>query len=342
MPAEWEQQSGILLTWPHENSDWKDQLQQIESVYLKLAFHICKHEALLVICNDQTHQQKIQRQLQQARVNLKSVRFGIAPSNDTWVRDYGPITVISDNCPQLLDFIFDGWGEKYPAALDNQITNSLHKTGFFGDTLKTSINLVLEGGSIESDGQDTLLTTHHCLFNRLRNKLHNQEQIEHQLTECFGLKRILALKHGSIKGDDTDGHIDTLARFCDPNTIAYVSCDDSEDEHYKTLKAMESELRNFTTLDNRNYQLIQLPLPKPIHNKEGARLPATYANFLIINGAVLVPVYDDLESEKIALENLSICFPDREIIGINCIPLIQQFGSLHCATMQLLMCTLFT
>lgn len=290
---------------------------------------------MLIVCLDSSHQQKIQQQLQQARIDLKSIHFAISSSNDTWARDFGPITVITEKGPQLLDFRFDGWGGKYPSALDNQITGTLYATGLFGDSPITSINLVLEGGSIDSDGQGTLLTTHHCLFDGLRNKQLTNTQIEETLTDLFGLSRILSLHHGSIMGDDTDGHIDTLARFCDPLTIAYVSCDNAEDPHYETLKAMESELKGFTDFENHSYRLIPLPLPKPVYSNKGIRLPATYANFLIINGAVLVPVYDDPSSDQKALKNLSECFPGREIIGINCIPLIQQFGSLHCVTMQL-------
>jgi agmatine deiminase len=242
---------------------------------------------------------------------------------------------MTNNGPQLLDFQFDGWGGKYSAELDNQITNILHEAGLFGDDPIKSINLVLEGGSIESDGQGTVLTTQHCVFDGLRNKSLNNAQIEKQLTELFGLNHILCLHYGAIIGDDTDGHIDTLARFCDPHTIAYASCDDPQDKHFEDLKAMEDELRTFTTIDKQPYKLIPLPLPKPVLNTQGNRLPATYANFLILNGAVLVPVYGDIETDTIALESLSGCFPDREIIDVNCTPLIQQSGSLHCVTMQL-------
>lgn len=290
---------------------------------------------MLVICYDQPHRQTVQQQLRKVGINLNSIQFGIAPSNDTWSRDYGPITVITDNSPQLLDFNFDGWGRKHPAELNNQITSTLHKAGLFGDVAYRSIDLVLEGGSIESDGQGTLLTTQHCVFNSLRNKQLSNSQIEEQLTDLFGLTRILCLQHGFIMGDDTDGHIDTLARFCDPYTIAYASCDDPQDEHFEELKAMEDELKTFTTNDKQPYKLVPLPIPKPIHNAQGVRLPATYANFLILNGAVLVPAYNDTEADYIALENLGNCFPDREAISINCVPLIQQFGSLHCVTMQL-------
>ena len=335
LPAEWEPQSGILLTWPHIQSDWKSNLQETESVYLELARHISKHESLIIVCYDQAHKQTVQQQLQQADINLESIQFGITPSNDTWTRDYGPITILTKNGPQLLDFHFDGWGGKYSAELDNKITNILHQARLFGELPIQSIKLVLEGGSIESDGQGTLLTTQNCLFGGLRNKSFSNAQIKEQLTELFGLTRILCLQHGTIIGDDTDSHIDTLARFCDPHTIAYATCDDPQDEQYVELKAMENELKSFTMIDNQPYKLTPLPLPKPVHNSQGKRLPATYANFLITNDVVLVPEYGDIETDEVALNNLADCFPKREIVGVNCTPLIQQNGSLHCATMQL-------
>ena len=335
LPAEWERQSAILLTWPHENSDWKNSLAAAEAVYLNIVKHIILHEDLIIVCYDQKHQLHVGEILEQNGVNHASVHFGMAPSNDTWIRDYGPISVITDRGLLLLNFKFDAWGEKYPSEKDNRITSNLHETGLFGDTTITNIDLVLEGGGIESDGKGTLLTTESCLFNSSRNKQLNRPQIETELTGFFGLHRILSLKHGYVAGDDTDGHIDTLARFCDEHTIAYTACDDTDDEHYHALKSMEDELKEFITLDGQPYKLQALPIPKPIYNGQGDRLPATYANFLIINDAVLVPVYGDKKTDRVALNRLSNCFPGREIIAIDCIPLIQQFGSLHCITMQI-------
>ncbi|MCK4950863.1 MAG: agmatine deiminase family protein, partial [Gammaproteobacteria bacterium] len=319
LPAEWEPQSAILLCWPHENSDWKDNLAPAEAVYLKIAKHICLHEELIIVCYNQLHQIHIKKILEQNDVALQSVHFGIAPSNDTWIRDYGPISVTSSTTTgdgaRLLNFEFDAWGGKYPSDKDNLVTNTLYESGIFEDTSITNIDdLVLEGGGIESDGMGTLLTTDSCLFGGSRNKNLGRMHIETQLTELFGLQRILSLKHGYVAGDDTDGHIDTLARFCNEHTIAYTACNDEQDEHYQALKAMENELKEFTTLDGQPYKLLALPIPEPIYNKQGDRLPATYANFLIINDAVLVPVYGDTKTDQMALEVLSGCFPDREII----------------------------
>jgi agmatine/peptidylarginine deiminase len=193
--------------------------------------------------------------------------------------------------------------------------------------------LVLEGGSLESDGKGTILTTSECLLSKNRNEHLSKIQIEQHLKENFGAERVLWLNHGYLAGDDTDSHIDTLARFCNEKTIAYVGCENPEDEHYEALLQMKKELQQFTDVNGNHYQLVELPLPDACFDEDGKRLPATYANFTIVNGAVLVPVYGVLQDEK-ALEILQNCFPKREIIGVNCRILIEQHGSLHCVTMQ--------
>lgn len=335
LPAEWAPQCGVMLTWPHRFTDWAPILSQAESLYLEIAGHIAAHETLFICCYDAQHRQHIHDLLNSHQVDPARVRLGIAPSNDTWARDHGPITIYRQEHARLLDFGFDGWGEKHPAVLDNRITRTLHQAGFYGGLPLQSVDLVLEGGSIEVDGLGTLLTTRHCLFDGLRNRGRSRQEIEQQLKQLLGIERILCLDHGYIAGDDTDGHIDTLARFCDAHTIAYVSCDDPGDEHYTELRAMEQQLQSFLTREGEPYRLVPLPLPRPICNAAGDRLPATHANFLIINGAVLVPTYGDTDADQVALQRLGECFPDREITGIDCRTLIQQFGSLHCITMQL-------
>ena len=233
----------------------------------------------------------------------------------------------------IYDFAFNGWGKKFEAKLDNQITKALHEKQVFGRDViyRNCLDFVLEGGSIESDGEGTLLTTSTCLLSDNRNDL-SKEVIETRLKNYFGLHRVLWLNHGYLAGDDTDSHIDTLARFCDVSTIAYVKCEDETDEHYIELKKMEEELMQFRTVSGNFYRLIPLPMADTVYDDE-TRLPATYANFLIINDAVLVPTYQSPKDE-IALKQLGQAFPDRKIIGINCLPLIKQHGSLHCVTMQ--------
>ena len=333
LPAEWAPQSGVMLTWPHSQSDWAANLTAVEQVYRDLARVICRHEKLLVVCYDTAHQQHI-HDLLQANVDLTQVVFAVQPSNDSWARDHGPITVLEQNQPRLLDFQFNGWGGKYPHELDNRITTGLHTNEIFGSTPLDQIEIVLEAGSIDSDGEGNLLTTRTCLCHPGRNPRLSLTDIETQLQNLLGVERILWLQHGWLAGDDTDSHIDMLARFCNPETIAYTACTDSKDEHFAELSAMHTELAGMTQRNGQAYELVALPIPQAIFNQQGQRLPASYANFLIINEVVLVPQYGD-PADAIALQRLTGCFPERAVIGINCRAVIEQFGSLHCLTMQL-------
>ena len=326
-------QSGILLTWPHVHSAWSDSLEAVTAVYLEIARAVVAHEKLLVVCYDPEHAGEVRQACDRAGVPLDSMRFFPAQTNDTWIRDYGPLAVSDGTGLRLLDFAFDGWGKKYPAALDNDVTRKLESAGEFSAACR-HFRLVLEGGSIDTDGQGSLLTTSNCLITNSRNPGYDKPAFERLFAEEMGIQRVLWLDHGELEGDDTDAHIDMLARFCSPLTIAYTQCTDRGDSHYAELTAMEKQLGTFTTLEGRPYQLLPLPLPAPVYTATGERLPASYANFLIINGAVLVPVYDD-PADAIAIERLAGAFPDREVMPVNCLPLIQQYGSLHCATMQL-------
>ncbi|OQB29419.1 MAG: putative agmatine deiminase [Bacteroidetes bacterium ADurb.Bin174] len=328
LPPEWAKQDFIQLTFPHEGTDWAYMLDEVNVCFVEIARAILRFQNLLVVCHDKM---KIKHLFKDAKG--KNITFVELPTDDTWARDHGGITVFEGNQKIICDFAFNGWGKKYKADLDNQLTRLLFDKGVFGKNAlyRNHLDFVLEGGSIESDGQGTLLTTSNCLLSANRNDL-SKEATEAKLKAYFGLKRVLWLNHGHLQGDDTDSHIDTLARFCDADTIAYVQCTDASDEHYQELLLMEQELQNFKTLGGNTYKLVPLPMADAVYH-EGERLPATYANFLIINGAVLVPTYDS-PKDKTALEQLQKIFPDREIIGINCLPLIQQHGSLHCVTMQ--------
>ena len=335
LPAEWEPQSGIMLTWPHDRSDWAPLLTRVEPVFVHITCEISQREEVLIVCRDEALRQHVLQQLRKAGARLDRIDCQIAPSDDSWARDHGPITVLDENSTaQLLDFIFNGWGGKYPAERDNAITGSLIRQGIFGATPCRHIDFVLEGGSIDSDGQGRLLTTEACLLSRGHNPQLDKAGIEQALRKYLGTEHVLWLKHGALAGDDTDSHIDTLARFCDPHTIAYTSCDDPADNHYTELQAMQAELRALRDPDGRPYRLLPLPLPAAQFNAKGQHLPATYANFLIINGAVLVPTYGD-PLDCVALKQLQTGFPRRDIIAVDARPLIEQFGSLHCVTMQL-------
>lgn len=326
LPAEWEPQSFVQLTWPHAGTDWADMLDEVSECFVGIAREIVKRERLLIVCADENTVREQLRDLPQDKITCVEI-----PTNDTWARDHGGITVMEDGKPVVLDFTFNGWGMKFPANLDNQITRQLFEKNIFPENVKYHnwLNFVLEGGSIESDGQGTILTTAECLLSENRNNL-SKEEIEAKLKEYLGAERILWLHHGYLAGDDTDSHVDTLARFCSPDTIAYVKCDDENDEHYSELKKMEEEIFSFAPLGVGG---IPLPMADAVYDENGDRLPATYANFLIINDAVLMPTYNSPKDE-IARGQLQKAFPDREIIGIDCLALIKQHGSLHCVTMQ--------
>ena len=334
LPPEWAPQSAIQLTWPHAHSDWAPILDQVEPVFTALAAAIARFETVIIACYDAAHREHVRARLASAGAPAARTRLYLAASNDTWARDHGPITVLCQGEATLLDYGFNGWGGKYPHDRDDRITRALHAQAAFDDTPIEHMGMILEGGSIEVDGSGTLLTTERCLLAPTRNPRLTRADIEHELTAQLGLTRFLWLRNGYLAGDDTDSHIDTLARLCDANTIAYVACDDPRDEHYTELKAMEAELQAFRTPNGAPYRLVPLPWPQPKFDEDGARMPATYANFLIINAAVLVPTYRDA-ADAVALERLRGCFPDREVIGIDCLPLIWQHGSLHCVTMQL-------
>lgn len=334
LPPEWAPQSAVMLTWPRSDGDWNPDYASVERCHTQLATEISKREQVIITCMDETHAEKIRRMVKDAGGRPERLHLFALPSNDAWARDHGPMTVLKDGRLTLLDFIFNGWGEKYPHAEDNKITERLHARGAFGKTSMESFRLVLEGGSIEVDGEGTLLTTESCLLNPNRNPSLSRTQIEAELHRLLGVDRILWLKHGAIDGDDTDGHIDTLARFCGAGTIAYQTCDDASDPHYSGLRAMAEELRALRRKDGQAYKLVPLPWPAAIHDHTGRRLPATYANFLIVNGAVLVPTYND-RADALALAALKPVFPDREMVAVLCRALIYQYGSLHCVTMQL-------
>ena len=309
MLAEWENQSMVQLTWPHEGTDWAPILDEITAVYKEMAREIRKREPLLIVDS--------------------------IPHNDTWARDHGFITVEDTSFDQkskalvLLDFCFNGWGEKFEATLDNQINKHLFEQGLVKGVYEDHLDFVLEGGSIESDGKGTIFTTECCLMAPHRNQPLTKEEIEDRLKEWLGAERIVWLQHGSLIGDDTDGHIDTLVRICPNDTLLYTG----GDKDHPDLAEMEKELQELRTLDGKPYRLLKLPLPRPIYD-EGDRLPATYANYLVINGAVLVPTYNQPDLDAEALRIVGEAFPDREMVGIDCRAVIKQHGSLHCCTMQ--------
>ncbi len=331
-PAEWTEQDTVQLTWPHADSDWQPYLEQVEACFIQIAGAIASHQKLIIITRDTTST----RQCFSAFTTelLSRITFLELPSNDTWSRDFGGLTVFRNGMPEICDFTFNGWGLKFPADKDNLITRAMYERNVFSFNTgyRNCRDFVLEGGSVESDGKGTILTTSACLLSPNRNAHLSRQDIELGLSDKLGADRILWLDHGYLAGDDTDSHIDTLARFCNVTTICYVECSDQDDEHFIELQAMKKQLEGFSTAAGSSYTLVPLPMAEPVFSN-GERLPATYANFLIINGAVLCPTYGT-QIDKKALDILAGIFPEREIIGIDCSVLIKQHGSLHCVTMQ--------
>lgn len=376
LPAEWFPQSGVQLTWPHAGTDWAPLLPQVEECYLRIALEIALRERLIVVTPHPTEVEQLLRQRMPERA-MQRISIHQADTNDTWARDHGFITLLGDTQPRLLDFQFNGWGEKFEADLDNQICRRMDEQHILRGCYEDHLDFVLEGGSIESDGLGTILTTSQCLLAPHRNQPLTKADIEERLCLWLHAQRVLWLDHGYLAGDDTDSHIDTLARFCQSDTIAYVQCTDPSDEHYEELRLMEQQLQTFRTLKDEPYRLIPLPMapkryePVPagadnaertgselnlagadnaemangelnlagtdnaeMANGDPERLPSTYANFLIINDAVLMPTYGDRDLDAEAHRRLQRAFPKHDIIDIDCQVLIRQHGSLHCCTMQ--------
>ena len=337
LPAEWERQSGVQLTWPHCDTEWY-RLDMVLECYVDIAINIVRFEPLLIVCRDIDEAKSDISRVCSDRgwsLDMSRVTFCQAPLNDTWARDHGGIAVYGDDGEKYLyDFVFNGWGLKFAANLDNRITRTIFSQGVFEDDVigADMRPFVLEGGSIDTDGRGTLLTTTGCLTSVNRNDYLTRDEIEAELKKIFGLERVLWLDHGGIIGDDTDGHVDTLARFCSPDTIAYVQCTDPDDPHYDDLAEMERELRSFRTSDGKRYRLVPLPLPDALY-LDDYRLPASYANFLIVNGGVLVPGSGSDKDEE-SRKRLQEVFPDKEVVVIDCRALLSGHGSLHCVTMQ--------
>lgn len=331
LPAEWEPQDAVLVCWPHRSTDWGPTLEAVEPAFAAIVREISRDETVLLIARPNTGARE---KLKQAGATMANIRFYSCGSDDTWARDFGPITILEGTRPVLLDFEFNGWGRKFPAQQDNRLTRALHAMGAFGACECRSLAFILEGGSIESDGQGTILTTVNCLTSAWRNANLSGLEIEKFMCAQLGAQRVLWLSYGGLEGDDTDAHIDTMVRFAPHSTILYVACDDPKDSHYRDLHAMAREIRAFRTLGGRPYRLQALPWPRASRDGKGQRLPLTYANFLVTNHAVLVPVYND-PCDAAALAIIGKAFPGRRIVAIDSSALILQHGAVHCLTMQI-------
>ena len=330
-PAEWEPQSAILIAWPHAATDWAERLGEVEDTYVALVVAITRFQPVVICVADDDLQTYAEARLRSARVDMDQVRFVPAEYDDTWLRDSGPVSLRDGDKFKLLDFRFTGWGGKYEASRDDRLVGELSGLNVFQNYFVQSIDFALEGGAIETDGQGSLLTTWHCLHERHPGA--TRVELTAKLAGWLKQDRVLWLDHGYLEGDDTDAHIDTLARFAGPDAIVFQACDDPADSHYVELQAMADDIAALRTAEGQPYRLFPLPWAQPVLD-EGRRLAASYANFLIVNGAVLMPAYGD-SADKQAAEVLAAAFPERQIIPVPCRSLIWQNGSLHCITMQL-------
>ena len=330
LPAEWEPQQAVLLAWPHAATDWADMLPEVRECYTHIATAAARHAHVVVAAPDlDTAREAL------AALPADKIHFVRVDTNDTWTRDYGAITTVdAEGTPTLHDYCFNGWGLKFAADRDNLVTRALIRAGVLSGRYDNRLGFVLEGGSIDTDGQGTILTTSACLLSPNRNGDLTRAQIEEELRRSLGARRVLWLDYGALAGDDTDSHIDTLARFAPADTIVYTGCSDPADEHFGQLRAMATQLAEMRTADGNPYNLVELPLPDAIYDDEGERLPATYANFLPLNGAILMPVYGQPQKDRLACDTMRVAFDGFDIVPVDCRALIRQHGSLHCATMQ--------
>ena len=318
--AEFEEQSFTQIIFPHKDTDWAPYLDAAQTNFINIINNIIKYQKCLVVCHD----------IQSVKTNFqdnKNLFFTEYTTDDTWARDCSALCVESEEEIQLLDFTFSAWGDKFDSSKDNLMSQNISK--HYSKKLQT-IDFILEGGGLESNGKDILLTTASCMLNKNRNSQLDALNITQKLNSYFGATKILYLNKGYLSGDDTDSHIDTLVRFINQNTLMYVACKDEEDEHFEELSLMKKELEVMAA--EHNLELIALPMSEAIYYEE-ERLPATYANFLFLNGAILLPVYG-VKEDKEAIDLFKRTFVHLDIIPIDCSTLIRQHGSLHCVTMN--------
>lgn len=332
LAPEWARQDAVILIWPHSRSDWIDQLDAIENTYLELSRYISRHQNLILVAYDEAHQQKIETVLSKHSINQNNIIFLVIATNDTWVRDFGPIYVEANYTKKMLNFTFDAWGGKYSHTLDNEF-NQVFKQKINGHTSCLDIDFVLEGGNLEINDQSILLSASSCFKRETIKKTINIENIESKFNAWFGCNKILWINDVQIIGDDTGGHIDTLVRFCKNDVIAYSAQGHHTDSNNECLQHLEHQVKFFKKSESCIAEIVPLPSPAPIF-KAHKQLPATYTNFLITNKYVFVPVFND-KQDNFALRIIDDLFPSREIIDIESKTLIQQYGGIHCATMQI-------
>lgn len=330
-PAEWEESGAVLLAWPHEGTDWAYMLDEVQDCYRHIIEAILPETRVILVTPEPDTTLECLK-----GVSRDGLIVSRCATDDTWARDFGPITVEVDGVMHLLDFQFNGWGLKFAACHDNLITSRLSEAGIFAAPVENRRGFVLEGGSVESDGRGTLLTTSECLLSPNRNAEMSRAMIDSYLRDAFGVDTVLWLDHGALAGDDTDSHIDTLCRLAPDDTILYTCTDNRDDMHFESLQAMKEQLQHFRTAAGMPFRLMELPLPDPVEDPEtGERLPATYANYLALAHRIIMPVYGQPVNDRLAAETIARAFPGHEVVTVDCRALVRQHGSLHCVTMQL-------
>lgn len=331
LPAEWAPQAAVVIAWPHAGTDWAPRLARTESAYVELAAAIARFEPVLICVPDVAVSARAAGLLAGAGVDPLRMRFLEIGYDDTWLRDSGPLTLTDGSSFRVGDFRFTGWGGKYDGERDDRLAGELFARGVFRHAGYRRFEWALEGGAIESDGNGTLLTTWRCLHQRHPGM--SRRELDALLASALGAERVLWLEHGYLEGDDTDAHIDTLARFAPDDAIVFQACDDAHDRHHGELERMRIEITGLRTIDGRAYRLHELPWPRAIVD-DGRRLAASYANYLVVNGAVVMPAYGDPADARAAAV-VAAAHPGREVVSIDARPLIWQNGSVHCLTMQL-------
>ncbi len=329
---EWAEQEAVLMAFPTKNTDWAYILEEAQLQYLRIIDALTKEGInVVVLCHDVEKTNDLIKGLRKEFISLIRIDY-----NDTWTRDYGPLTIVKDDCLRALDFGFNGWGLKFAADKDNLANLRMMENFIIPKAVyRNEREFVLEGGSVETDGEGTILTTSKCLCSPNRNGGLTKEKAESMLHQYLGASHVLFLDYGELEGDDTDSHIDTLARLAPENIILFTGCRDIDDPHFEELLKMRAQLTLFRNAEGEPFNLVELPLPLPIYDEEGNRLPATYANYLVTDKAIFIPTYNQPDNDLLAMQTIRIAFPDHKIVGVDCTTLIKQHGSLHCATMQL-------
>lgn len=330
--AEWEPVEYILLALPNKDTDWNYILPEAIDQYRRLVKALTDEgEKVVLLCPDPVAASEILKECNQDLIYYVAMDY-----NDTWTRDYGPLSVIRNERLRALDFGFNAWGLKFAADRDNLVNlNFEHKGLFIPLTYRNERDFILEGGSVETDGKGTILTTSRCLQSPNRNGGKTKAELNNELNSRLGADHVLWLDHGALEGDDTDSHIDTLARLAPNETIVFTGTRNFDDPMFESLLAMRAQLSLFRTAEGNPYNLVELPLPDPEFDDEGNRLPATYANYLVANNKIFMPTYAQHDKDKLAMQAIRIAYPDYKVIGVDCRTLLLQHGSLHCATMQI-------